>query len=99
MSHTVYKGLDKTLEFMGIGGQYLMLFLGGIVGIVLVVLILSSTASTLVTIVFAAASLLALWCYVTYMHDKYGRYGVMQGQARKSCPRFLISRKRVKSML
>jgi membrane protein implicated in regulation of membrane protease activity len=99
MPYTVYKGLDKTVEFMGLGGQYLMLFFGGIVVIVLVVLILSAAAGALATVLFAAASLLGLWFYVTHMNSKYGKYGVMQGQARRSCPRFLISRKKVKNML
>jgi hypothetical protein len=99
MAHTVYKGLDKTIEFMGLGGQYLMLFFGGIVATVLLALILSAAAGALATIVFVSASLLGVWFYATYMHSKYGRYGVMQGQARRSCPRFLISRKKVRSML
>jgi membrane protein implicated in regulation of membrane protease activity len=98
MSHTIYKGLDKTVEFMGLGGQYLMLFFGGIVGIILVTLVLS-VINTLVMLLFAVVSLLVLWCYVSYMNGKYGKYGVMQGQARRSCPRFLISRKSTKNML
>ncbi|MDR1416389.1 MAG: DUF4133 domain-containing protein [Prevotellaceae bacterium] len=99
MAHTVHKGLDKTIELMGLGGQYLMLFLGGVVATALLALLLSAAAGALATIVFAAASLLGLWLYTTYMHSKYGRHGVMQAQARRSCPRFLISRKKVRSML
>ena len=98
MSYTIYKGLDKTVEFMGLSGQYLMLSLGGVVGIILVTLVLSAI-STLVTILFAAVSLMVLWCYVSYMNGRYGKYGVMQGQARRSCPRFLISRKSAKNMV
>jgi membrane protein implicated in regulation of membrane protease activity len=99
MPYAIHKGLDKTVEFLGLGGQYLMLFLGGFVGILLITLILSAVAGALATLLFAAMSLMSLWFYVTYMNGKYGRYGVMQGQARRGCPRFLISRKKAINML
>jgi membrane-bound ClpP family serine protease len=33
------------------------------------------------------------------MNTKYGQYGLMKKQARRRCPRFLISRKSFKNML
>jgi divalent metal cation (Fe/Co/Zn/Cd) transporter len=100
MEYTVFKGINKTVEFKGLRAQYLVYFVVGIIILFMLFVILRmfnvNIIGSLITVVGLA---LALIVAVFRMNAKYGQYGLMKKQAQRRCPRFLISRKSFKHIL
>jgi uncharacterized membrane protein len=100
MEYQVFKGINKTVEFKGLRAQYLIYFVVGIIILFMLFIILrmfdANIAGSLITVVGLAFILIVV---VFRMNAKYGQYGLMKEQARRRCPRFLISRKSFKSIL
>ncbi|MDR0606509.1 MAG: DUF4133 domain-containing protein [Bacteroidales bacterium] len=100
MEYTVLKGINKTVEFKGLRAQYLIYFAVGIITLFMLFIVLrmfnANIFGSLITVLSLALILIAV---VFHMNAKYGRYGLMKQQARRRCPRFLISRKSFKFIL
>jgi uncharacterized membrane protein len=100
MEYTVFKGINKTVEFKGLRAQYLVYFVVGIIILFMLFVVLrmfnTNIVGTIITVVILA---LVLMVVVFRMNAKYGQYGLMKKQAQKRCPRFLISRKSFKYIL
>lgn len=100
MEYQVFKGINKTVEFKGLRAQYLVYFVVGIIILFMLFIILRmfnvNIAGSLITVVGLALMLIVV---VFRMNTKYGQYGLMKKQARRRCPRFLISRRSFKHIL
>ncbi|MDR1898281.1 MAG: DUF4133 domain-containing protein [Prevotellaceae bacterium] len=100
MEYIIHKGINKTVEFKGLRAQYLIYFVVGIIILFMLFIILRviniNIVGSLVTIGGLACALVAV---VFRMNAKYGQYGLMKQQARRRCPRFLISRKKFATIL
>ncbi|MDR1182342.1 MAG: DUF4133 domain-containing protein [Bacteroidales bacterium] len=97
MEYQVFKGINKTVEFKGLRAQYLVYFVVGIIILFMLFIILRlfnvNIVGSLITVIGLALMLIVS---VFRMNSKYGQYGLMKKQARRRCPRFLISRKSFK---
>jgi predicted membrane chloride channel (bestrophin family) len=100
MGYAVYKGINKTVEFKGLRAQYLVYFVVGIIILFMLFIVLRmfnvNIVGSLITVIGLAFTLIIA---VFRMNAKYGRYGLMKKQARRRCPRLLISRKSFKYIL
>lgn len=90
----MYKGVGKTVEFLGLKSQYLIGFCVGVLAIFILFIILRVAGISLaINIVLVAASLGGLVRYVFSFNKKYGQHGLMKKNARERYPRFITSRK------
>jgi membrane-bound ClpP family serine protease len=100
MEYTVFKGINKTVEFKGLRAQYLVYFVVGVIILFMLFVILRifnvHIAGSIITVVGLALILIVT---VFRMNAKYGQYGLMKKQAQRRCPHFLISRKSFKTVL
>ncbi len=88
MMYYVAKGTNKTVEFKGLSEQYLYMFAGGIVAGIFLFFILNFIGiPSFANFVFVGGGLSAFLYYVYKTNKKYGRYGVMQQQARRAIAR------------
>jgi len=100
MEYEINKGVGKTVEFKGLQSRYLIGFFVGIFIVFILFIVLRVAAVPLfVNLVIVFPSLGALVWYTFHFNKKYGRYGLMKGNARRRCPRFITSRKSVYIML
>jgi hypothetical protein len=92
--YIVYKGVGKTVEFLGLKSQYLIGFCVGVLSVfILFIMLRVAGISLAINVVAVAASLGGLVRYVFSFNKKYGQHGLMKKNARGRCPRFVTSRK------
>ncbi|MDR2408613.1 MAG: DUF4133 domain-containing protein [Bacteroidales bacterium] len=100
MEYTVFKGINKTVEFKGLRAQYLVYFVVGVIILFMLFVILRMFSVNIVGSIITVVGLaLILIVSVFRMNAKYGQYGLMKKQAQRRCPRFLISRKSFHTIL
>ncbi|OPZ30393.1 MAG: hypothetical protein BWZ00_00971 [Bacteroidetes bacterium ADurb.BinA174] len=98
--YEINKGVGRSVEFKGLKAQYLFIFAGGLLGTIVLVAILyllGVNQFLCLIIGFVCAAFIAWKTFA--MNKKYGQHGLMKISARKSHPRYLINRKRPRSLL
>lgn len=98
-SYEINKGVGRSVEFKGLKSQYLFIFAGGLLGIfiVVVVLYMIGVSQLLCLLIGVAGGTVLVWKTFS-MNKKYGTHGLMKIGARKNHPRYLINRKRPRSL-
>ncbi|MCM1107971.1 MAG: DUF4133 domain-containing protein [Clostridium sp.] len=98
--YTVNKGIGRSPEFKGLKSQYLFIFAGGLLALfVLFVVMYMAGVNQWVCIGFGAVSASALVWGTFRLNSRYGEHGLMKMQARRSHPRYIISRKGFRRLL
>ena len=98
MSNSVYqinKGINKSIEFKGLKGQYIWYLAGGVVGLLAVFAILyiiGINSFMCVGIILISGTILVLKVYA--MSNKYGEHGLMKKLAQRSVPQVIKSKSR-----
>jgi hypothetical protein len=83
--YSIAKGTNKTVEFKGLSAQYLYMFAGGVVMSVFLFLILHFFGiPSLINLMFVGGGLFVFVYYIFTTNKKYGKYGVMQREARRA---------------
>lgn len=97
--YEINKGVGRSVEFKGLKAQYLFIFAGGLLGmfILVVVLYLAGVGQLLCIAIGGVGATVLVWKTFD-LNKKYGRHGLMKIAARKNHPRYLINRKRVRSL-
>jgi hypothetical protein len=94
MDYPVNKGIGKPAEFKGLKSQYLFIFAGGLLGLFVVFVVMyMAGVGQWVCIGFGAVSALILVYGTFHLNTRYGEHGLMKAQARRSHPRYVISRR------
>ena len=96
----INKGIGRTVEFKGLKAQYLFIFAGGLLAafIVVVILYMMGLSQFLCLMLGIICGTVIVWKTFS-LNKKYGEYGLMKIGARKNHPRYLINRKRVRTLL
>lgn len=93
MANSVYvinKGINKSIEFKGLKAQYIWYLGGGLVALVILFAILYICGvypMICVCLVVGAGGVLFVRVYA--MSNRYGQYGLMKAQARRSIPKLI----------
>ena len=98
--YEINKGVGRSVEFKGLKAQYLFIFAGGLLGTIVLVAILYlfGLNQFLCLVVGVICATFIIWKTFS-MNKKYGQHGLMKISARKNHPRYLINRKRPRSLL
>lgn len=97
--YEINKGVGRSVEFKGLKAQYLFIFAGGLFGMfILVVILYLAGAGQLLCIAIGGVGASVLVWKTFDLNRKYGQHGLMKIAARKNHPRYLINRKRVRSL-
>ncbi|MDI9604861.1 MAG: DUF4133 domain-containing protein [Bacteroidota bacterium] len=96
----INKGVGRGVEFKGLKAQYLFIFAGGLLGmfILVVILYLAGVGQLLCIAIGGVGATFLVWKTFD-LNKRYGQHGLMKIAARKNHPRYLINRKRVRSLL
>lgn len=99
-TYEINKGVGRSVEFKGLRAQYLFIFAGGLLAVFIAVVILymMGVGQVVCLMLGLAGSTVIVWQTFS-MNKKYGEHGLMKIAARKNHPRYLINRKRVRSLL
>ncbi|MET6998676.1 DUF4133 domain-containing protein [Chitinophaga defluvii] len=98
MANSVYpinKGINQSIEFMGLKAQYIWYLGGGVVALLIVFAVLyfiGLPSLVCVGIIGALGTVLVMKIYS--MSNKYGEHGLMKALARKQVPKAIRSRSR-----
>lgn len=96
----INKGVGRSVEFKGLKAQYLLIFAGGLLAtFILVVILYMMGISQLLCLILGIAGGTTIVWQTFFLNKKYGEHGLMKIGARKNHPRYLINRKRVRSLL
>jgi hypothetical protein len=96
MEYSINKGIGKPAEFQGLKSQYLFIFAGGLLGLFVVFVVMYMAGiGQWVCIAFGLVSALILIYGTFYLNGKYGEYGLMKAQAKRSHPRYVINRRNI----
>lgn len=99
-TYNIHKGVGKSVEFKGLGSQYLFIFGGGLSGIIITVFILYVLGiNPFFSITFGLSAALSLVFITFRMNSKYGEYGLMKLSAKKARPRYLSNRKPIHKII
>lgn len=88
----INKGVNRSMEFKGLKGQYIWYLAGGLMGTLLLFAIMyvchvNNYICTCIAFVTGGGSI-----WVAYrLSDKYGEFGLMKRSARRSVPKVLKS--------
>ena len=98
-AYNVNKGIGKPAEFKGLQSQYLFIFAGGLLAlfVVFVIMYMAGVNQWICILFCGAAALTLVWLTFT-LNKKYGPYGLMKWQAGLSRPRYIINRRRIRSL-
>ncbi len=100
MELRVNKGVGKPIEISGLQSQYLFIFAGGLVGVFFLFVILFALGiNHWICIAIGIVLILMLTKLTFTLSRKYGRWGLMKIQARRSYPHFIINRKSIRKIL
>ncbi len=94
--YNIHRGVDKPVEFKGLFGQYLFIFVCGVLltFVVFVVLYLSGVDQT-VCFGFAVCASLLLGAGTFRLQAKYGRFGLLKRFASMRHPRRIVHRRSI----
>lgn len=99
MEYRINKGIGKNVEFKGLQAQYLVIFAVGLLAVFFAfVFLYLLNVPTAICIGFLVLSASFLVYMVFKLNKKYGQHGLMKIAARKTRPRFIISRKPIYSL-
>ena len=99
MTFEINKGVGRTVEFKGLKAQYLFIFAGGLLGMfVLVAVLYMIGLNQLVCLMLGVLGAMLIVWQTFSMNKKYGEHGLMKISARKNHPRYLLNRKRTRSL-
>lgn len=99
-TYEINKGIGRTVEFKGLKAQYLFIFAGGLLGMFLLVVVMYLAGmGQLFCITTGIAGATVLVWQTFSLNRKYGEHGLMKVAARKNHPRYLINRKRIRSLM
>lgn len=97
--HEINKGVGRSVEFKGLKAQYLFIFAGGLLAMfILVVVLYMMGVNQLLCIVLGIAGATVIVWQTFSLNKKYGEHGLMKIGARKNHPRYLINRKRIRTL-
>lgn len=100
MELRINKGVGKPVQVGGLQAQYLFIFCALLIGAFLVFVILfMAGVNQWVCIGVGLIAVLVLGKVTFLLSKKYGRYGLMKLQARRSYPSFIISRCSIRKLL
>lgn len=96
MDYPINKGVGKPAEFKGLKSQYLFIFAGGLLAdfVVFVVMYMAGIGQWICIGFGVCAASALVWLTFT-LNAKYGEYGLMKVQARRSHPKYLINRRNI----
>ena len=93
--YQINKGVGRAIEFRGLKAQYIGFLAGGLVGLLLLFAGLYICGLNLyICIVIIGGLGTALFVAVNRMSHKYGAYGLLKKNAKRSIPATLVSRSR-----
>ncbi|MDP4201132.1 MAG: DUF4133 domain-containing protein [Bacteroidota bacterium] len=94
------KGIGKPAEFKGLKSQYLFIFAGGLLAVFIVFVVMyMADIGQWICIGFGVSAASALVWMTFTLNGKYGEYGLMKSLARRSHPKYIISRKAICRLL
>ncbi len=100
MELKINKGVGKPVVVSGLQAQYLFIFAGGLVGVFFLFVILFALGiNQWICIAVGVTLALVLGKLTITLSRRYGRWGLMKIQARKSYPRFVINRRSIRKLL
>lgn len=89
-TYELNKGVGKTVEFMGLQAQYLVMFFAGLFVLLLTIIGMSAAGvSFFVNILVVALLCSVLLRYVFQQNRKHGRFGLMKSAAFRRLPKRL----------
>ncbi|SFH33451.1 DUF4133 domain-containing protein [Pedobacter insulae] len=93
--YQINKGINRPIEFRGLKAQYIGFLAGGLVALLLMFSLLYILGVNLYICIALIGSLgTALFTTVIRMSHKYGQYGLLKKNAKRSIPASLSSRSR-----
>ncbi len=97
--YSINKGIGRNAEFKGLKSQYLFVFVGGLLGIFIVFVIMYMIGINQLVCILIGVTLASVLVWGTFhLNGKYGEYGLLKLQALQSHPRFIINRKKIRSL-
>ena len=96
MEFPINRGIGRPAEFQGLKSQYLFIFAGGLLGLFIVFVIMFMAGINQWGCIFIGVAAAASLVYGTFhLNAKYGEHGLMKTIAKRSHPRYVISRRRI----
>lgn len=96
MDYPINKGIGKPAEFKGLKSQYLFIFAGGLLAVFVVFVVMYMAGiGQRICIGFGVCAASALVWLTFTLNAKYGEFGLMKVQARRSHPKYLINRRNI----
>jgi len=93
--YSINKGINKAISFKGLKAQYIGYLAGGLVALLLLFAILYICGvNTYICLVLTGGSGTALVTTVLRMSHRYGQYGLLKRNAKRSLPVYLKFRSR-----
>ena len=93
--YQVNKGINKALEFKGLKAQYIGYLAGGLVALLLLYAVLYICGvNTWICLILIGGAGTALMTTVFRLSHKYGQYGLLKKNAKRSLPDYLKFRSR-----
>lgn len=93
--YQINKGVGRAIEFRGLKAQYIGFLAGGLVGLLLLFALLYIIGLDLYLCIGLIGGLgVLLFTAVIRMSAKYGQYGLLKKNAKRSIPAGLVSRSR-----
>jgi hypothetical protein len=98
MANSVYqinKGINKSIEFRGLKGQYIWYLGGGIVSLLVLfsaMYIIGVNSFICIGVILIAGTVLVIKVYA--MSNTYGEYGMMKAIAKRSVPKVVKNNSR-----
>lgn len=93
--YPINKGIGRSPEFKGLRSQYLSIFAGGLLALFVVFVVMYMAGiDQWICIGFGVISASVLVWGTFRMNAKYGEWGLMKMQARRSHPRYIINRRK-----
>lgn len=93
--YQINKGVGRAIEFRGLKAQYIGFLGGGLVGLLLLFALLYICGLDIYTCIGLIGGLgVLLFSTVIRLSHKYGQYGLLKKNAKRSIPVSLVSRSR-----
>lgn len=98
MANSVYqinKGINKSIEFKGLKGQYIWYLGGGLIGLLILFAIMYIIGiNTFICLVIIVGLGTCLFIYIYRLSNNYGEYGMLKKLARRHVPQIVKSNSR-----
>jgi hypothetical protein len=93
--YKVNKGINKAIEFRGLKAQYIAYLGGGLVGLLILYAVFYIVGvNTYVCLILIGGAGTGLFMTVFRLSNKYGQYGLLKKNAKRSLPVYLKFRSR-----